>query len=544
MKKQLLLVIVTLFSSIKLDAQNCTGIDCDFPASSPFGYHDTEGDEYVGTMFYVNGFFFKEAPQYTWGSNFTNVAAAAAEPNVAYEIKDYASLYFCTPARLEKSTIKLIVLDDGDVNGTVDNFIEPKVIDLNIQEIGTGIKLDADSSNAEGTHHEIRTKKIHLTPGVTYVITGTIRYRYKANAANAYSIKNRSIKFYVCVGGLGSSENEINIEPGIKVDCEADVVTIDNSVHPWLEDFVYYWSSTSSDPFNNPDHVGPDFAPPVGSEFWVVGVPPGNGGHTKVSHHQLTSTAYGPNAPTFLGPFVYCSCSSDPVILSVQDEGLNYNWYGNSGSDYTMNEVLNNSVNANLDLFPNSGPNHKHDIRAEDPVTGCLSEPTTFDYPKAATNCNCEGGFQPIPGGRYVVTAWVKEGYDVNVEKYTAPLIRVVMQGGSTINMHPKGKIVDGWQRISEVIQIPVNSARISVEIENIGNKVIWVDDISFKPFNSSMAAYVYNTETFQLMAELDDEGFKTEYIYNTEGGLEKTNIETEDGVRTISETRSHVQKR
>jgi YD repeat-containing protein len=159
-------------------------------------------------------------------------------------------------------------------------------------------------------------------------------------------------------------------------------------------------------------------------------------------------------------------------------------------------------------------------------------------------SCDCEKDFKPTPNEEYVISAWVKQGTDINVDEYANAAIELYFDGNLAFTFYAKGPIVDGWQRINQTFKIPMIAKDMKIELVNKGNENVWFDDIRFQPFNSSMVTYVYDPYTFQLVAELDDENFKTEYIYDQDGNLIRTNVETEDGVRTISESRSHVQVR
>lgn len=132
---------------------------------------------------------------------------------------------------------------------------------------------------------------------------------------------------------------------------------------------------------------------------------------------------------------------------------------------------------------------------------------------------------------------------NADYENYDSPTLRVQV-GDQQYDFKAKGPIVDGWQRISEVITIPAGGLKLIVELMNEGDHNVWFDDVRFQPFNSSMKTYVYDVETYQLVAELDDENFKSEYIYDVDGNILRVNIESSDGVRTVREKRSYITKR
>ncbi len=70
-----------------------------------------------------------------------------------------------------------------------------------------------------------------------------------------------------------------------------------------------------------------------------------------------------------------------------------------------------------------------------------------------------------------------------------------------------------------------------------------YYDDIRVHPYNANMKSYVYDPVTLRLAAELDGNNYATFYEYDAEGGLIRTKAETNEGIKTIQETRSYKQK-
>ncbi len=65
----------------------------------------------------------------------------------------------------------------------------------------------------------------------------------------------------------------------------------------------------------------------------------------------------------------------------------------------------------------------------------------------------------------------------------------------------------------------------------------LYLDDIRVQPLDASMSAYVYDPNNLRLVASLDDQNFALFYQYNAEGKLVRKLVETERGVKTITET-------
>lgn len=174
--------------------------------------------------------------------------------------------------------------------------------------------------------------------------------------------------------------------------------------------------------------------------------------------------------------------------------------------------------------------------------------------------------FSPEPG-KYIVSAWVKEARSDQPTTYTSELI-VQVQGltddllefndniptDTDLNVvfKPSGRIIDGWQRIVGVVEMPdyllspdILNASFSIYLKcNYTLGDCFYDDIRFYPYNGNMKSFVYDEDTQRLMAELDENNYATFYEYDLEGGLVRIKKETEKGVFTIQETRSNNTKK
>ncbi|MGV3631917.1 MAG: hypothetical protein ACO1O6_11975 [Bacteroidota bacterium] len=162
----------------------------------------------------------------------------------------------------------------------------------------------------------------------------------------------------------------------------------------------------------------------------------------------------------------------------------------------------------------------------------------------------CCKTFQPQPGERYWLSAWVKEDLSsrVKVKSYWRPVIEVEFLDEEAsigvVSFYPSGEIIDGWQRI--VGELPVPSAADKLDINLInrsqntpdGYADVFFDDIRIHPFNGSMKSFVYDPETLWLTAELDDNNYATFYEYDNEGQLIRIKKETARGIMTIQESR------
>lgn len=165
------------------------------------------------------------------------------------------------------------------------------------------------------------------------------------------------------------------------------------------------------------------------------------------------------------------------------------------------------------------------------------------------------GSFMPLTSTtsttKYIISGWVKETQVVLPITYTSSIV-VTVTNVSVIKMitcMPTGAIIDGWQRIVGILEIPPvttldPNATIKIDLNcNGSTPSCYFDDIRFYPYDGSLKSFVYDEDTQRLMAELDENNYATFYEYDLEGGLIRVKKETEKGVYTIQETRSNTIK-
>lgn len=73
--------------------------------------------------------------------------------------------------------------------------------------------------------------------------------------------------------------------------------------------------------------------------------------------------------------------------------------------------------------------------------------------------------------------------------------------------------------------------------VTNEAGSMVYIDDIRLQPIESQMATYVYDPFTLRLLTSFDDQHFGLFYQYNAEGKLVRKLIETERGLKTVTET-------
>lgn len=156
---------------------------------------------------------------------------------------------------------------------------------------------------------------------------------------------------------------------------------------------------------------------------------------------------------------------------------------------------------------------------------------------------HCITSFSPT-AGKYIVSAWVSEdGASMNTVIYENASIGISFTGDpTTYNLSPTGRIIDGWQQIQQMIEVPANATEIHLNLSS-GAVDTYFDDIRFHPLDGSMVSFVYDPHNLRLMAKLDERNYATFYEYDEEGKLVRVKKETERGVMTIQENRDNIRK-
>jgi len=152
--------------------------------------------------------------------------------------------------------------------------------------------------------------------------------------------------------------------------------------------------------------------------------------------------------------------------------------------------------------------------------------------------------FCPKPGDTYMFSAWVQEDNPDQQITYTNCSCELQLGFTSTVVMEPTGDIIDGWQRIAGEFTIPATAGTLNIKLVSSNSGInCFFDDVRVFPYNGSMKSYVYDPVTQRLMADLDENNYATFYEYDIEGGLVRIKRETEEGVKTVQETRSNNAK-
>lgn len=174
-------------------------------------------------------------------------------------------------------------------------------------------------------------------------------------------------------------------------------------------------------------------------------------------------------------------------------------------------------------------------------VPDCLA---TTPVPATAAMLNSE--FVMQPDKKMLFSAWIKEYCTTPCGKsnYDSSSIEI-WSGGSAIDTIPfAGPVIEGWQKFEGTFKVPPGATDVQFRFINKSlHHPMYVDDIRVHPFNANMKSYVYDPVNLRLVAELDANNYGSFYEYDTEGTLVRTKVETREGIKTVTETRSAKQK-
>jgi hypothetical protein len=167
-----------------------------------------------------------------------------------------------------------------------------------------------------------------------------------------------------------------------------------------------------------------------------------------------------------------------------------------------------------------------------------------FIYPFSPTSSDTI-----IFSNKYILSCWVKESYTGSKPlDYINNQITVTMSSGGPafpVSNYKKSVIIDGWQKVEFAFTIP--GAYIGYLTVNLINSsstnATFFDDIRIHPYNANLKSFVYNPVTLKHMADLDANNFATFYEYDDQGNLVRIKKETEKGIMTIKESKTHYFK-
>lgn len=160
----------------------------------------------------------------------------------------------------------------------------------------------------------------------------------------------------------------------------------------------------------------------------------------------------------------------------------------------------------------------------------------------ASSESQVVGSFQTDNGSlpavnKYILRWWAKtpnsiDNWAVSINHASTPVTGSKIVLGSGIR-------TGEWSLYEAQIELPLSLAgqNLSVSLKNNAQVVAYIDDVKLQPQESQASCYVYDNTNLRLLAVFDDRHFAMLYQYDAEGKLVRKLIETERGVKTITES-------
>lgn len=163
-----------------------------------------------------------------------------------------------------------------------------------------------------------------------------------------------------------------------------------------------------------------------------------------------------------------------------------------------------------------------------------------MDFVIGASNTNM---YNPLPDKQYHLSVWVKCSSASTPYVIVENIDESTTLATGTVDMSQDA--IDGWRQVNLDFTTDDNAddLRITLDCSNPSSGICYFDDLRIQPFTSGMKTYVYNPLTFWLVAELDDRNYATFYNYDEQGALVQVKKETENGIVTVSTSRSNTKR-
>ncbi|MDQ3099788.1 MAG: hypothetical protein M3R08_00255 [Bacteroidota bacterium] len=132
------------------------------------------------------------------------------------------------------------------------------------------------------------------------------------------------------------------------------------------------------------------------------------------------------------------------------------------------------------------------------------------------------------------------------VDAQLSAWISSTTSGGTQVQLQKIAR-TGQWELYEGLVNIPPQiGSQVYVIFRSEGSAAIgtWLDDVRIQPTDAQMTAYVYDPQSLRLLATFDDQHFGMYYQYNGEGRLVRKLVETERGVKTISDSQSNTPTR
>lgn len=221
--------------------------------------------------------------------------------------------------------------------------------------------------------------------------------------------------------------------------------------------------------------------------------------------------------------------------------------------DLPANNLFVGSGHGNLNFVDNSTGRNEYPLFKEG-HTGKYS----FNLASGATCASCyykyeadltgnSAYFVPKPGKRYYISFWTKIPSTNSINRNNIkPPTKVEVRintGVNSFEVDSSTPPIDGWYRVEGTFATPNTINNFELRMYQFEDQDVLVDDIRIQPFNSAMETYVYDAANYRLLAMLSNQNYATFYNYDEEGNLIQTKVETERGIKTISQNRQNIKE-
>ncbi|MEZ4987454.1 MAG: hypothetical protein R2795_20815 [Saprospiraceae bacterium] len=208
----------------------------------------------------------------------------------------------------------------------------------------------------------------------------------------------------------------------------------------------------------------------------------------------------------------------------------------------------------NLQLVDNTSGRPRYSLETEGHTgrfsfnLGAGDECNTCYYKYQTTLPANDHYFEPERGQSYYISFWTRQasvtGGNTN---NTLPNAKVELHSGGTLLLSLQPSVgsspVDGWYRVDGVFTMPIAATDFELRMYQVEDDNVLIDDLRIQPFNSGMETYVYDPINYRLLATLSNQNYATFFNYDEEGNLIQTKVETEQGIKTITQNRSNIQR-
>lgn len=168
-----------------------------------------------------------------------------------------------------------------------------------------------------------------------------------------------------------------------------------------------------------------------------------------------------------------------------------------------------------------------------------LLDDASFEFNAKRINQPVRSGYWEFENNKkYIIQYWEKPMGEITGLPF-------FVEGGThTLTLESSIQVGD-WIRKEYVLLTDNSSIDLNMQfykpIDLEG--VVYIDDFRITPFNSVSKAFVYDNNTFDTKAILDNNNFASIYHYDEQGNLVITKQETVEGIKSISSNRSNIQQ-